>query len=78
MASTVSDHGLERSRACGGDTVLGYVGDGIDGLLARWSCAEDGPRFVRARHQELATFKAAGRADVIEGLGVGRLSRDRA
>jgi pyruvate dehydrogenase (quinone) len=71
VASTVADHGSERSRACGEDTVLGYVGDGIDRLLARWGCAEDGPRFVRARHQELATLDAAGRAEVIERFGVG-------
>ena len=48
MASTVADHLLERLRDWGVDTVFGYPGDGINGLLAAWGRADDRPRFVQA------------------------------
>src|SRR5438094_269430 len=54
MASqTVADHLLARLREWGVQHVFGYPGDGINGLLAAWGRADDQPRFVQARHEEL-------------------------
>jgi pyruvate dehydrogenase (quinone) len=69
VASTVADHVLDRLRAWGVDTVFGYAGDGINGLLAAWGRAE-GPRFVQARHEEMAAFEAVGYAKFTGRLGV--------
>jgi thiamine pyrophosphate-dependent acetolactate synthase large subunit-like protein len=39
MSETVADHVLARLREWGVDTVFGYAGDGINGLLAAWDRA---------------------------------------
>ncbi|HEX4791977.1 MAG TPA: thiamine pyrophosphate-binding protein, partial [Actinospica sp.] len=58
MASqTVGDYVLERLREWGVETVFGYPGDGINGLLAAWGRAENKPKFVQARHEEMAAFE---------------------
>ena len=57
-------------RAWGVDTVFGYAGDGINGLLAAWGRADDGPRFVQARHEEMAAFEAVGYAKFTGRVGV--------
>src|SRR5690349_23707730 len=70
VASTVADHLLGRLREWGVDTVFGYAGDGINGLLAAWGRADDRPRFVQARHEEMAAFEAVGYAKFTGRLGV--------
>jgi len=70
MSSKVSDHILDRLRAWGVTHVFGYPGDGINGLLAAWSRAENHPRFVQARHEEMAAFQAVGYAKFSGRLGV--------
>ncbi|GAA3223713.1 thiamine pyrophosphate-requiring protein [Pseudonocardia petroleophila] len=69
-APTVADFLLHRLRGWGVETVFGYAGDGINGLLAAWGRAEDGPRFVQARHEEMAAFEAVGYAKFGGRLGV--------
>jgi pyruvate dehydrogenase (quinone) len=69
-APTVADHLLARLRDWGVDTVFGYAGDGINGLLAAWGRSADGPRFVQARHEEMAAFEAVGYAKFTGRLGV--------
>ncbi|MEN3300647.1 thiamine pyrophosphate-requiring protein [Pseudonocardia sp.] len=69
-APTVADHLLGRLREWGVDTVFGYAGDGINGLLAAWGRADDVPRFVQARHEEMAAFEAVGYAKFTGRLGV--------
>jgi pyruvate dehydrogenase (quinone) len=69
-APTVADHLLARLREWGVDTVFGYAGDGINGLLAAWGRSADGPRFVQARHEEMAAFEAVGYAKFTGRLGV--------
>lgn len=68
-ASTVADHLLDRLREWDVDTVFGYAGDGINGLLAAWGRAGDAPRFVQARHEEMAAFEAVGYAKFTGRLG---------
>jgi pyruvate dehydrogenase (quinone) len=60
MSTTVADHLLERLRQWGVEQVFGYPGDGINGLLGAFSRADDKPRFIQARHEEMAAFEAVG------------------
>src|SRR3954464_13697303 len=70
MASqTVADHVLARLREWGVQHVFGYPGDGINGLLAAWGRADDQPRFVQARHEEMAAFEAVGYAKFTGRVG---------
>lgn len=71
MASTkVSDHILQRLRDWGVDHVFAYAGDGINGLLAAWGRAGNHPKFVQARHEEMAAFEAVGYAKFSGRVGV--------
>jgi pyruvate dehydrogenase (quinone) len=67
---TVADYLLARFREWEVDTVFGYPGDGINGLLAAWGRANNQPRFVQARHEEMAAFEAVGYAKFTGRLGV--------
>jgi pyruvate dehydrogenase (quinone) len=67
---TVADHLLARLREWGVEHVFGYPGDGINGLLAAWGRAGDRPRFVQARHEEMAAFEAVGYAKFTDRVGV--------
>jgi pyruvate dehydrogenase (quinone) len=62
MSTTVADHLLERLREWGVEQVFGYPGDGINGLLGAFSRADAQPRFIQARHEEMAAFEAVGYA----------------
>jgi pyruvate dehydrogenase (quinone) len=68
--TTVGDYLLSRLREWDVDTVFGYSGDGINGLLAAWGRADNQPRFVQARHEEMAAFEATGYAKFTGKLGV--------
>lgn len=70
MSPKVSDHILERLRAWGVEQVFGYPGDGINGLLAAWGRAEDQPRFIQSRHEEMSAFEAVGYAKFSGRIGV--------
>ncbi|MGW5329245.1 thiamine pyrophosphate-requiring protein [Streptomyces sp. NPDC004014] len=70
MGSKVSDHILERLRAWGVEQVFGYPGDGINGLLAAWGRADDQPRFIQSRHEEMSAFEAVGYAKFSGLIGV--------
>ncbi|MFE9834285.1 thiamine pyrophosphate-requiring protein [Streptomyces sp. NPDC005551] len=70
MSKKVADHVLERLREWGVEQVFGYPGDGINGLLAAWGRAEDQPRFVQSRHEEMSAFQAVGYAKFSGRLGV--------
>src|SRR3954468_812133 len=71
MASTkVSDYILQRLRDWDVDHVFAYAGDGINGLLAAWGRAENRPKFVQARHEEMSAFQAVGYAKFSGRVGV--------
>ncbi|ONK10179.1 thiamine pyrophosphate-requiring protein [Streptomyces sp. MP131-18] len=70
MSQTVADFVLSRLRAWDVDVVFGYPGDGINGLLAAWGRADNEPRFVQARHEEMAAFQAVGYAKFSGRAGV--------
>ncbi|MEV5376711.1 thiamine pyrophosphate-requiring protein [Streptosporangium nondiastaticum] len=70
MSTKVSDHLLERLREWGVDRVFAYAGDGINGLLAAWGRADDDPRFIQSRHEEMSAFEAVGYAKFSGKVGV--------
>ncbi|QPP05778.1 thiamine pyrophosphate-requiring protein [Streptomyces bathyalis] len=70
MSEKVSDYILRRLREWDVEHVFGYPGDGINGLLAAWERAGNEPRFVQARHEEMAAFEAVGYAKFRGTLGV--------
>jgi pyruvate dehydrogenase (quinone) len=70
MAETVGDHLLGRLREWGVEQVFGYSGDGINGIVAAFGRAGDPPRFVQARHEEMAAFAAVGYAKFSGRVGV--------
>ncbi|MFF7278202.1 thiamine pyrophosphate-requiring protein [Streptomyces griseorubiginosus] len=70
MSTKVSDHILERLREWGVEHVFGYPGDGINGLLAAWGRADNKPRFVQSRHEEMSAFEAVGYAKFSGRVGV--------
>ncbi|HET9647783.1 MAG TPA: thiamine pyrophosphate-requiring protein [Microlunatus sp.] len=70
MTISVGDYLLQRLRDWGIEQVFGYAGDGINGLLAAWQKADDQPRFIQARHEEMAAFQACGYAKFSGRVGV--------
>src|SRR5512144_2285215 len=71
MAKSVGDFVVERLRAWGVQRVFGYPGDGINGIMAGFEHAQaEGPRFVQARHEEMAAFMAGAHAKFTGEPGV--------
>ncbi|MET7765463.1 thiamine pyrophosphate-requiring protein [Streptomyces sp. NPDC005336] len=70
MTMTVADYVLARLSEWGVEHVYGYPGDGINGLLAAWGRAENEPRFIQSRHEEMAALEAVGYAKFSGRLGV--------
>ena len=50
--------------------MFGYAGDGINGLLGAWGRADNDPKFVQVRHEEMAAFAAVGYAKFSGRVGV--------
>ena len=71
MASqNVADYLLERLRAWEVEHVFGYAGDGINGIMAAWGRADNQPRFIQSRHEEMSAFEAVGYAKFTGRVGV--------
>ncbi|MEV4601849.1 thiamine pyrophosphate-requiring protein [Amycolatopsis sp. NPDC049253] len=70
MTTTVADYVLQRLREWDVEQVFGYPGDGINGLVTAFGAAGDEPRFVQARHEEMAAFEAVGYAKFSGRVGV--------
>ncbi|MFF4824202.1 thiamine pyrophosphate-requiring protein [Streptomyces sp. NPDC001312] len=70
MSLKVSDYLLQRLREWEVEHVFAYPGDGINGLLAAWGRADNQPRFIQARHEEMAAFEAVGYAKFSGKVGV--------
>ncbi|HWC38253.1 MAG TPA: thiamine pyrophosphate-requiring protein [Acidimicrobiales bacterium] len=70
MTETVADFLLARLREWGVEQVFAYPGDGINPLLAAWGRADNRPRFIQARHEEMAAFEAVGYAKFSSKPGV--------
>src|SRR5437588_10158230 len=70
MAETVSDFLVKRLLQWGVSRIYGYPGDGIGGITAALRKAGDEPRFIQARHEELAAFMACAHAKFTGEVGV--------
>ncbi|HEX3825481.1 MAG TPA: thiamine pyrophosphate-requiring protein [Mycobacteriales bacterium] len=68
--TTVADQVLDRLREWDVSCVFGYAGDGINGMLAAWGRAENQPKFIQVRHEEMAAFAAVGYAKFSSRVGV--------
>src|SRR5436190_19160198 len=70
MSQTVGDFLLARLRDWGVSHVFAYPGDGINGIVAAFGKADNNPKFVQARHEEMAAFSAVGYAKFSGRVGV--------
>lgn len=71
MASqTVADYLLQRLREWDVNHLFGYPGDGINGIVAALGRADNQPKLIQARHEEMAAFQASGYAKFTGNLGV--------
>src|SRR3954468_6086226 len=70
MAGTDSDFLVRRLTDWGINRIYGYPGDGISGITAALRKAGDRPRFIQARHEELAAFLACAHAKFTGEVGV--------
>ncbi|AXB43771.1 thiamine pyrophosphate-requiring protein [Amycolatopsis albispora] len=70
MAETVADFVVDRLRQWSIGQVFAYPGDGINGLVAAFGRADNDPRFVQARHEEMAAFQAVGYAKFSGHAGI--------
>lgn len=67
---TVGDFIVERLRDWGVRQVFAYPGDGINGIVAAFGKADNSPKFVQTRHEEMAAFAAVGYAKFSDDVGV--------
>src|SRR3954467_7383278 len=70
MAASVGDFIVSRLTEWGVTRIYGYPGDGINGILGALDRAGDRPRFIQARHEELAAFMACAHAKFTGRVGV--------
>ena len=70
MAQTVGDFVVARLAEWGVRRIYGYPGDGINGITAALRKAGDNPRFIQARHEEMAAFMACAHAKFTGEVGV--------
>ena len=66
----VSDLVLQRLREWEVDHVFAFPGDGINGLLSAWGRADNKPKFVQVRHEEMAAFAAVGYSKFTGRVGI--------
>ena len=70
MSKTAADNLCERLIEWDVDTIYGFPGDGINGILGALRRHEDRLRFVQTRHEEMAAFMACGHAKFTGDVGV--------
>ena len=70
MSISVGEYVMRRMQEWNVERVYAYPGDGINGLLAGLRKNEDKPRFIQARHEELAAFMASAHAKFTGTVGV--------
>src|SRR3954470_21193365 len=70
MADTVGNFIVKRLYDWGIRRIYGYPGDGINGVFAALRQADNQPRFVQDRHEEMAAFMACAHAKYTGEVGV--------
>jgi len=69
MSQTAADYLCQRLLEWGVDTIYGFPGDGINGILGALRRHEE-LRFIQTRHEEMASFMACGHAKFTGEVGV--------
>jgi pyruvate dehydrogenase (quinone) len=70
MSITVGEYLMKRMQEWGVERIYAFPGDGINGITAGQRKNEDKPRFIQARHEELASFMASAHAKFTGTVGV--------
>ncbi len=70
MTLTVGEYLVSRLHDWNVRQVFGYPGDGINGIVAALGRADNVPRFVQSRHEEMSAFEAVGYAKFAGTVGV--------
>lgn len=70
MTETVGDYVLARLRDWEVEHVFAYPGDGINGIVTAFGRADNRPKFVQTRHEEMAALAAVGYAKFSGRVGV--------
>src|ERR671938_1120496 len=70
MAKTTADLLIERLLDWGVNTIFGFPGDGINGIMEALRTHHGSMRFIQVRHEEAAAFAACGYAKYTGRLGV--------
>src|ERR671938_1472271 len=70
MAKTTADLLIERLLDWGVNTIFGFPGDGINGIMEALRTHHGSMRFIQVRHEEAAAFAACGYAKYTGKLGV--------
>ncbi len=70
MSISVGQYVMQRMQEWGIERLYGYPGDGINGLLAGLRKNDNKPRFIQARHEEMAAFMACAHAKFTGTVGV--------
>ncbi|PZS39903.1 MAG: thiamine pyrophosphate-requiring protein, partial [Pseudonocardiales bacterium] len=70
MSKNAGDYLCERLLEWGVDTIYGFPGDGINGILGALRRHQDRLRFIQTRHEEMASFMACGHAKFTGQVGV--------
>ncbi|MGH3826649.1 MAG: thiamine pyrophosphate-requiring protein [Pseudonocardiaceae bacterium] len=70
MGKTAGDYLCERLIEWDVDTIYGFPGDGINGILGALRRCQDRLRFIQTRHEEMAAFMACGHAKFTGRVGV--------
>ena len=70
MSITVGQYLMKRMQEWGVERVYAYPGDGINGITVGQRKNENKPRFIQARHEELAAFMACAHAKFTGTVGV--------
>ncbi len=70
MSRTVGDFIVSRLHEWGVRHIFGYPGDGINGVIEALNRAGNRPKFIQARHEEMAAFMASAYAKFTGDLGV--------
>jgi pyruvate dehydrogenase (quinone) len=70
MSRTVGDFIVSRLHEWGVRHIFGYPGDGINGVIEALNRAGNRPKFIQARHEEMAAFMASAYAKFTGDIGV--------
>jgi pyruvate dehydrogenase (quinone) len=70
MSETVAEFIVHRLTEWNINRIYAYPGDGINGLMAALRKADNKPRFIQSRHEELSAFMACAHAKFTGQVGV--------